>query len=259
MTNILTPADIRACKHSGRKLVMLTAYDLCSAQAAVAGGVDLILVGDSLAMTVLGYPSTRDVTPEEMLHHTRAVVRGAQNTHVIGDLPAGTCDTPEQTVAMARRFIAAGCHSVKFEGPRPDVARALAAAGIAVVGHIGLTPQTAEKFTVQGKSAADQERLLAEARRLAAAGIFLLVVECVPAALGERITGAVNVPTVGIGAGPGCDGQVLVFNDLVGLFNVFKPKFVRRYAECGREMRAAVGQYAADVRSGAFPSQAESY
>jgi 3-methyl-2-oxobutanoate hydroxymethyltransferase len=256
---MMTPADIRAGKNSGRKLVMLTAYDLFSAQAAEAGGVDLILVGDSLAMTVLGHASTREVTVEEMLHHVRAVVRGAQATHIIGDLPAGTCDTPAQAVATARRFIEAGCHSVKFEGHLPAVARALALAGIAAVGHIGLTPQTAEKFTVQGKTAADQERLAAEARDLAAAGIFLLVLECVPASLGAHLTQIAAVPTIGIGAGPGCDGQVLVFNDLVGLFETFKPKFVRRYAECGQHIRAAVGQYAADVRSGAFPSATESY
>jgi 3-methyl-2-oxobutanoate hydroxymethyltransferase len=259
MSHPLSAAEVRARKPAGPKLVMLTAYDFPSAQLAEVGGVDLILVGDSLAMTVLGHPTTRDITLAEMLHHTRAVARGARQTHLIGDLPVGTYDTPARAVEHARQFIQAGCHSVKFEGGRADIAAALAAAGIPAVGHIGLTPQTAEKFTVQGKTSADQERLVEEGQRLAAAGVFLLVIECVPAALGQRITAAVTVPTVGIGAGPGCDGQVLVFNDLVGLFEGFKPKFVRRYAACGGHMRAAVGQFAADVRSGAFPSATESY
>jgi 3-methyl-2-oxobutanoate hydroxymethyltransferase len=246
-------------KKRHEKITMLTAYDAPSSKLAEAGGVDLILIGDSLAMTVLGYPSTKQITIAEMLHHVRAVARGAQHTHLIGDLPIGTYDTPAAAVMNARSFMDAGCDSVKFEGHRPEIAQALVQAGIPAVGHIGLTPQTAESFKVQGKSMDEQVRLLNEAHALAAAQIFLLIIECVPAILGKLITEAVNIPTVGIGAGPACDGQVLVFNDLVGLFEGFKPKFVRRYADFAVQARTAIKQYITDVKNGSFPANSESY
>ena len=253
-------------KRQGRKTVLLTAYDLTSARIAVAGGADAILVGDSLGMVVLGYENTLPVTMQEMLHHCRAVQRARPGVPVIADLPYGSFHVSvEETVRQAIRLVKeGGVHAVKLEGGRKRAAviEALLAAEIPVMGHLGLTPQSIHRFggyKVQGKGDADAERLLEEARFLSEAGCFAIVLECIPAPLAERITREVQAATIGIGAGAGCDGQVLVYHDLLGLFDQMQPKFVKRYAELGRIAVEAVGRYVEEVRSGAFPAPEHSY
>ncbi len=236
---------------------MLTAYDYVGARLAEAAGVDALLVGDSLANVILGLPDTRPVTVAMVAHHTRAVRRGAPETFLVADLPYLADATPERALAAAEVLLKeAGADAVKLEGPKVEVVRALVAAGVPVMGHLGLTPQTASQkggYRVQGKDLEAARRLLAEARALEAAGVFALVLEMVPAPLAERITAALGVPTIGIGAGAGTDGQVLVFHDLLGLFEDFTPKFARRYLEGAELFRAAIRSYAEDVRSGRFP------
>ncbi len=236
---------------------MLTAYDYVGARLAEAAGVDALLVGDSLANVILGLPDTRPVTVAMVAHHTRAVRRGAPETFLVADLPYLADATPERALAAAEVLLKeAGADAVKLEGPKVEVVRALVAAGVPVMGHLGLTPQTASQkggYRVQGKDLEAARRLLAEARALEAAGVFAIVLEMVPAPLAERITAALGVPTIGIGAGAGTDGQVLVFHDLLGLFEDFTPKFARRYLEGAELFRAAIRSYAEDVRSGRFP------
>ena len=236
---------------------MLTAYDYVGARLAEAAGVDALLVGDSLANVILGLPDTRPVTVAMVAHHARAVRRGAPETFLVADLPYLADATPERALAAAEVLLKeAGADAVKLEGPKVEVVRALVAAGVPVMGHLGLTPQTASQkggYRVQGKDLEAARRLLAEARALEAAGVFALVLEMVPAPLAERITAALGVPTIGIGAGAGTDGQVLVFHDLLGLFEDFTPKFARRYLEGAELFRAAIRSYAEDVRSGRFP------
>ncbi len=248
------------CKAAGRKIAVLTAYDLPSAVIAAEGGVDAILVGDSLGMVVLGYPNTLPVTMAEMTHHCAAVVRARPGVPVIADLPYGsfhvsTTDTVRQAVALVK---ATGVNAVKLEGGRirAEAINALLAAEIPVMGHLGLTPQSVNRlggFKVQGKGSEAAARLEDEAHFLAAAGCFALVLECIPEALAARISAKLPIPTIGIGAGGGCDGQVLVFHDLLGLYDGMKPRFVKRYAELGAAARAAVRHYVDEVRSGAFP------
>lgn len=258
----VTVPAIKSSKGS-RRIGMLTAYDYPSARILDAAGCDIILVGDSLGMVVLGEKDTLGVTMDVMLHHTRAVARGAGNCLVVGDMPflSYTVST-EESVRNAGDFVRAGAHAVKVEGgktTRVEAIRAIVAADIPVMGHIGLTPQSVHAlggFKVQGKGAEAASELIAEAEALAAAGCFALVLECVPAELAAFITEKISIPTIGIGAGPACDGQVLVFHDLLGLYDGHTPKFVRRYAEIGAAMRSAVGQYLADVRGGSFPDVA---
>lgn len=259
----LSVPDIAARKR-GPKLAMVTAYDYPTARRAEAAGLDLLLVGDSLGMAVLGYESTVPVTMEDVLHHTRAVVRGAPGTHVVADLPFMSYQVSvAQAVENAGRLVKeGGADAVKLEGGRivQDRLRAIAAAGIPVMGHVGLTPQSAGSlggFRVQGRDAVSARAILADAAAVVAGGAYALVVEAVPAELGTLITARVPIPTIGIGAGPGCDGQVLVSNDLLGLEDRIAPKFVKRYAEVGVAMETAFAAYAADVRSGAFPDAAE--
>lgn len=243
-----------------RRIGMLTAYDYPSARIVDAAGCDIILVGDSLGMVVLGEKDTLGVTMDVMLHHTRAVARGAGSCLVIGDMPflSYTVST-EESVRNAGDFIRAGAHAVKVEGgkaTRVDAIRAIVAADIPVMGHIGLTPQSVHAlggFKVQGKGADAARDLIAEAEALVEAGCFALVLECVPAELAAFITEKISIPTIGIGAGPACDGQVLVFHDLLGLYDGHTPKFVRRYAEIGQSMKSAIGRYLDDVRGGSFP------
>ena len=245
-----------------KKLVVLTAYDYQTAGVLEACGVDYILVGDSLGMVVLGYDSTTPVTMEEMIHHAKAVRRGAPKSHVIGDLPLkGIEKGPAQALISSRRFLKeAGCDSVKIEWGRHAIAstKLLVSKKIPVVGHVGLTPQTAAKsggFKTRGRDAVAALNIFKQALEFECAGAFLVILESVPAELGKRITQTLRIPTVGIGAGPDCSGQVLVLNDVVGLFTNFKPKFVKRYAELDTEMKKAVGRYAADVRAGRFPAK----
>jgi 3-methyl-2-oxobutanoate hydroxymethyltransferase len=249
---------------AGRRLVMVTAYDFQMARVVDAAGVDVVLVGDSLANVVLGHDDTLSVTMAEMLHHVRAVRRGLERALLVADMPYGSFHLGErEAVANALAFVKeAGAEAVKIEGPRPEVVAALVAAEVPVMAHLGLTPQSVHKlggYKVQGRGREAREALLAAARDLEAAGAFSLVLECVPAALAAEVTAALGIPTIGIGAGPGTTGQVLVYHDLLGLEERIAPRFVRRYAELGRAAREAVAAFAADVRAGRFPSDAESY
>ena len=248
----------------GERVVMVTAYDCPQGRQADAAGVDVVLVGDSLAMVVLGYEDTLAVTVDEMLHHTKAVRRGVRRALLVADMPYGSFHLGgEQAVANALRFLKdGGAQAVKIEGDRPDVVRALVAAEVPVMAHLGLTPQSVHKlggFKVQGRGAQARERLLAAAREAEEAGAFSLVLECVPADLASEVSTALAIPTIGIGAGAGCDGQVLVYHDLLGLEERIAPRFVRRYAQLGTAAREAIAAFAADVRAGRFPDASESY
>lgn len=249
-------SDIRDMKGKER-IAMLTCYDSASA-ALMDGTVDLILVGDSLGMVMLGYESTGKVTMDDMLRAAGAVSRGAHDTLIVGDMPLGTYGTEKDALRNAWKFLEAGAHCVKIER-RPDIAAFLAAQGIGVMGHIGLTPQTIADFKVQGKHKEDAERLVDEAKQMDEAGCFSLVLECIPLELAKIITSSVSIPTIGIGAGPHCDGQVLVMHDMLGLYQKFQPKFVKRYAELGEEMKKAFARYRDEVKSGKFPEDRHSF
>lgn len=258
--------DLAAMKHRREKIVMVTAYDYPSGRLADAAGVDVILVGDSAAMTVLGHDSTVPATMEEMLILTRAVTRGARRPLVIADMPFGSFQaSDEDAVHNAVRFVKdAGADAVKLEGAGamlPRV-RAIVGAGIPVQGHIGLTPQSATMlggFRAQGRSAEKAIALLRDARELEAAGCFSLVLEAVPAPVAGRITRELTIPTIGIGAGADTDGQVLVWHDILGLYEGRAPRFVKRYAEIGEEIRAALTAYSEDVRERRFPEEQHTY
>ncbi len=242
---MITASEIRATK-GVRRLAMLTAYDYPTAFALDQVGLDLILVGDSLAMVELGYPNTREATVEMMCHHVRAVRTGAVNTHVVGDMPAGSDATPDQAVATARALVEAGADSVKLEGPKTDAVRAIIEAGIPVMGHVGLLPQTAEVFRKEGTTPEGAARILDDARALDAAGCYAVVIEAVPADLATRITEAVSVPTIGIAAGAATDGQVLVSTDLIGQLP-FAPPFVKPKANVFQIVQDAARAYVDDV------------
>jgi 3-methyl-2-oxobutanoate hydroxymethyltransferase len=257
----VTTLTLRQKKERGEPITMLTAYDYPTALALDQAGVDSILVGDSLGMVVLGYENTLPVTMEEMLHHCRAVARGAKSALLIGDMPFMSYQVSvEEAVRNAGRFLAQGnMDAVKLEGGRERVEaiRAIVGAGIPVMGHLGLTPQSVHQlggFRPQGKTALAAKRLLEDALLLEEAGCFGIVLESVPARLAEMISRRLTIPTIGIGAGAGCDGQVLVTHDLLGLFDRFTPKFVKKYANLHDEMQRAFRQYIADVQARAFPS-----
>ena len=262
----VTVPEVRAARAGGRRLVMLTAYDHPTARILDAAGVDILLVGDSVGNNVLGYDSTLPVTMEEMLHHTRAVARAARRALVVGDMPYLSFQTGRRdAVRNAGRFLKeAGAAAVKIEGgrKRADLVRSLLDAEIPVMGHVGLTPQSVHLmggYRVQGKKIDQARALVDDAVALEEAGVFALVLEGMPENAGRAVTEAVSIPTLGIGAGRYCDGQVLVFHDLVGLGEGAPPKFARRYARIGDEIAAAVGRFIADVRDGSFPSEAEFY
>lgn len=262
----LTLPELAELKRAGRKIVMVTAYDAPSGRIADAAGVDLVLVGDSAAMTLLGHESTVPATMDEMVVLTRAVTRGATRPLVVADLPFGSFQvSDEDALKNAIRFVKeAGAHAVKLEGAGPTLSRVrtIVGAGIPVMGHIGLTPQSATAlggFKAQGRTAAKALELLADARALEAAGCFSLVLEAVPAPVADRITAELTIPTIGIGAGAGCDGQVLVWHDLLGLYEGRSPRFVKRYADLAAETQRALEAYAGDVRSGAFPEERHTY
>lgn len=257
-TTILTLQEKKA---AGEPITMVAAYDYPSALAADRVGLDSILVGDSLGMVVLGYDSTVPVTMEEMLHHCRAVRRGAQYAFLIGDLPfmSYQAERSEAVRNAGRLLKEGGMDAVKLEGGRPMVATvtAIVDAGITVIGHIGLTPQSAAGlggYRVQGKTAADAQRLLEEALALEAAGAAMLVLEMIPGRVAEAISRQLRIPTIGIGAGAGCDGQVLVLHDLLGLYDRFTPRFVRRYASFCADMERALAAYRDDVAARRFPA-----
>jgi 3-methyl-2-oxobutanoate hydroxymethyltransferase len=253
-------------KRRGEKIAMVTAYDYPSARLADAAGVDVILVGDSAAMTVLGYESTVPITVEELLVLTKAVTRGAKRPIVVADLPFGSFQLSDgEALANATRFVKeAGADAVKLEGAGQMLSRvqAIVDAGIPVMGHIGLTPQSATMlggFKAQGRTAAKARQLLDDALALEAAGCFSLVLEAVPAPVAARVTEALAIPTIGIGAGAACDGQVLVWHDLLGLYEGRAPRFVKRYAELGPEIVRALEAFAEEVRSGTFPEEQHTY
>lgn len=261
-----TAPAIADMKRRGELITMVTAYDHPSARLADEAGVDVILVGDSVGTVMLGYDSTLPVTLDDMLHHVKAVSRAKPSSLVVGDLPFMSYQvSDEQAVASAGRLVQeAGADAVKLEGGERVVpaAKRIVAAGIPVMGHLGLTPQSVLAFggyKVQARGEADQERLVREAKSLEAAGCFSLVLEGIPAKLGAIVSRELTIPTIGIGAGAQCDGQVLVWHDLLGLFFGHRPKFVRRYAELGEATRAALERYVADVRARRFPADEESY
>lgn len=258
--------DLKAMKKRGEKIVMLTAYDHPSARLVEEAGVPLILVGDSLGMVVLGYDSTIPVTMEEMLHHVKPVVRGTSRAHVVADMPFMSYQaSPADALRNAGRLLKeGGAQSVKLEGGLrvAETVRMMVEAGIPVMGHLGLTPQSVNQFggyKVQGKTPAAAVKLLNDAVALQEAGAYAVVLETVPAPVAAAITQKLTIPTIGIGAGPACDGQVQVFHDLLGLITDFLPRHARRYAETGQSIIDAVRAYSADVRDGRFPTEQESF
>ena len=263
ITKVTVPA-LAEMKRQGKPISALTAYDYPSSRLADEAGIDLLLVGDSLAMVVLGHENTLAVTVDEMLHHTRAVRRAVRRALVVADMPFGSYHgTVSDGVANAVRFVKeAGAEAVKIEGSRVELVCALTEAEIPVVGHLGLTPQSVHRmggYRVQARTAEAASRLKADALALAEAGAGLLVLEGIPREVAAEITSELPVPTIGIGAGPDCDGQILVFHDLLGLTFAPAAKFVRRYADAGELMRGAIERYREDVERRAFPSDEESY
>jgi len=263
---LLQRKSLAADSTNKKRITCLTAYDYPTARLMDEAGVDVVLVGDSVAMVVLGYESTLPLTMEESLHHTKAVRRGVQRALVVADMPFGTYQGDvNEAVQNAVRFVKeAGAEAVKVEGGerRLEVIARLTEAEIPVMGHVGLTPQSVNAmggYRVQGKTAGGAEQLLRDARAVEAAGAFSIVLEGIPRELAAEITKSVRIPTIGIGAGPDCDGQILVLHDLLGLTFQEPPKFARRYANVGEVISQAVREYCADVHSGSFPSDAESY
>nr|WP_243638253.1 3-methyl-2-oxobutanoate hydroxymethyltransferase [Rubrobacter taiwanensis] len=262
----VTVPSVLEMKRRGERIAMLTAYDYPTARLLERAGVEVILVGDSLGMVTLGYDSTVPVTLEEMIHHVKAVVRGTSRALVVGDLPFGSYgESPGQAVRSATRLVKeGGCDAVKLEGGSEMVAavEAVVRVGIPVVGHVGLLPQSAGRyggFRVQGKTAAEARELLQGARDLQAAGAFMVVVEAVPAPVGEAISRALEVPVIGIGAGAGCDGQVLVTPDMLGLQEELSPRFLKRYANLAGTIVEAAGRYVSEVKEGRFPEEVHGY
>jgi 3-methyl-2-oxobutanoate hydroxymethyltransferase len=262
----ITVPELRARKTQGPKIAMVTAYDATMAKLLEAGGADVLLVGDSLGMVVQGLGNTLPVTLDEMCYHGRAVARAAQRAHVMADLPFMSYQaSPERAVESAGKLLKeGGCESVKLEGGRDfaEHVRRITAASIPVMAHLGLTPQSVHAmggFKVQGRGSEAAERMLEDARILEQAGAFALLLEGIPSELGARITQAVSIPTVGIGAGPGCDGQVLVCYDFLGMYPDLRPRFVKRFAELGQAVVDATRAYVCEVQSGAFPSEAHSF
>ncbi len=260
----VTVPYVAAAPKRGDTLVMVTAYDFPQGRTADAAEVDIILVGDSLAMVVLGHPDTLSVTMDEMIHHTKAVRRGVKRALLVADMPYGSFHLgPDHAVGNAIRFIKeSGAQAVKIEGGRTETVAALTAAEVPVMAHLGLTPQSVHRmggFKVQGRDDRAQAAILAAAIELEEAGAFSLVLECVPTDLAAEISDRLEIPTIGIGAGPHCDGQVLVYHDMLGMEERIAPRFVRRYAEVGKDSREAIARYAADVRAGRFPAADESY
>jgi 3-methyl-2-oxobutanoate hydroxymethyltransferase len=266
MDNRISITDLKAKKKRGERIVMMTCYDYPSARLLEEAGVDILFIGDTLGMTVLGYGTTIPVTMDEMLHHTKAVVRGSTRAHVLADMPFMSYQaSPEEALRNAGRLLKeGGAQSVKLEGgvTVADTVRFIVNAGIPVMGHIGLTPQSINQlggYRVQGKTPAAAVRLVNDAVALEQAGAYAVVLECVPLELAKTITERLAIPTIGIGAGAHCDGQVQVFHDLLGLFQDFVPKHAKRYADLGAQITEAVRAYASDVREGTFPTEKESF
>lgn len=261
-----TVSTFKQMKADGEKITMLTAYDYSTAKLMDESGINSILIGDSLGMTMLGYEDTLSVTMEDMIHHTAAVARGAKNALVVADMPFMSYQTSVyDAVVNAGRLMKEGrCQAVKLEGGAavcPQI-KAIVEAQIPVVAHIGLTPQSVNAFggfKVQGKSEADAQRILDEAKAVEEAGAFAVVLECVPAKLAELISRTISIPTIGIGAGAGCDGQVLVYQDMLALFSDFKPKFVKHFANAGEVMKQGFADYIKEVKDGSFPAEEHTF
>jgi 3-methyl-2-oxobutanoate hydroxymethyltransferase len=266
----VTVPDVLRMKAAGERLTMVTAYDHAFARLLDEAGVELLLVGDSLGMVVQGLPTTLPVTLDEIVYHTRMVVRGRQRALVVGDLPFGSYQaSPTQAVESAVRLVKdGGAEAVKLEGGihMARTIEAIAAIDVPVMGHVGLTPQSVHRMgghRVQGRrsgrAAGERDRVLDDARAVQAAGAFAVVLECIPLDLAAEITAELTIPTIGIGAGPHCDGQVLVLHDLIGLSDAWTPRFAKRYAEVGREVVRAASAYVEEVKGGAFPSEAQAF
>ncbi|HOI80846.1 MAG TPA: 3-methyl-2-oxobutanoate hydroxymethyltransferase [Synergistales bacterium] len=260
----VTIQQLQKMKEDGEKISMVTAYDFSQAVLVEKAEIEVILVGDSLAMTTLGHEGTTALTTDEMIAHIRPVVKGAPSPMVIGDLVFGSYnESIAQAIHSSNRLIKeGGCDAVKLEGALPDTVRAIVDAGIAVQGHLGLTPQTAVLlggFKVQGKGHDAALKLLDDARRLEEAGVFSIVLECVPEELGRVMSQIVSVPVIGIGAGRFCDGQVLVFHDMLGLFDRFTPRFVKQYRQIGQEIVGAFQEFKEEIRNGSFPSEEHAF
>jgi len=234
------------------KITMLTAYDYSTAKYMDEAGIDIILIGDSMGMVVLGYENTLSVTTEDILRHTGAVSRGSDNALIVADMVAGSYDDNESAALNAEALIKSGADNVKIEN-KPEIAKFLVENKIEVMGHVGLTPQTVTDFKVQGKEEETANRIIKMAKDLEAAGCYCVVLEGIPLDLGKKITEMLSVPTIGIGAGPHCDGQVLVVNDMLGLYDAFTPKFVKKYAHLAEDMKKAFENYIKEVREGKFP------
>jgi 3-methyl-2-oxobutanoate hydroxymethyltransferase len=239
------------------KISVLTCYDYSFAKA-IDGNVDIILVGDSLGNVILGYNRTKNVKIEDMLRHVSAVRRGTPNTFVVADLPFGSYNNEKDAIKNANLLIKSGADAIKPEG-KPEIVQFLVKSGIKVMGHLGLLPQTAEKLGIVGRDEKDAEIILEEAKKIESAGAFCLVIESIPLLLAKKITDSIKIPTIGIGAGNKCDGQVLVLYDMLGLYPDFEPKFARKYLNLKEDIKNAVESYSKDVKSGNFPSEKESF
>ncbi len=262
----VTTATLAKMKHDGEKIAMLTAYDFTMAKIVDGAGIDLILVGDSAANVMAGHTTTLPITLDQIIYHAASVVRGVERAFVVVDMPFGTCSGDEQVALAAaiRIMKETGADGVKIEGGEEllPCIKKIIAAGIPVMGHLGLTPQSIHQlggYGLRAKEEAEAEKLLRDAQLLDEAGCFAMVMEKIPAALAERVTKTVSMPTIGIGAGAGCDGQVLVVHDMLGMNKGFKPKFLRQYADLHAVMTDAIGRYVEDVKSGDFPNEQEQY
>ena len=262
----VTVPDVARMKAAGERITMVTAYDFAFARLLDEAGVDLLLVGDSLGMVVQGLPTTLPVTLDEIVYHTRMVARGRQRALVVGDLPFGSYQaSPSQAVESAVRLVKdGGAEAVKLEGGvrMARAIEAIAATDVPVMGHVGLTPQSVHRIgghRVQGRRAGERERVLDDARAVQAAGAFAVVLECIPLDLAAEITAELSIPTIGIGAGAHCDGQVLVLHDLIGLSSDWTPRFAKRYAEVGRDVVRAAREYVGEVKGGVFPTEAQAF
>ena len=262
----ITTSTLLEMKQKGEKITMLTCYDFLMATLLEEAGIDVVLVGDSLANVVLGYESTIPVTMEEMLHHCKAVTRGMKNTLVVGDMPFMSYQTSsEEALRNAGRFLKeSNVSAVKLEGGEEvlETIKKIVDAGIPVMGHLGLTPQSVNVFGgygLRGSTKEESEKIISDARKIEQAGVFAIVLEKIPSVLAKEITESISVPTIGIGAGPDCDGQVLVSHDMLGLFERYKPRFVKRYADIAQIMKKSFGDYIKEVKNKEFPAQEHSY
>ena len=246
-------------KKGKEKIIMLTAYDFQVARILDRTGIDLILVGDSSGMVVQGYADTKSVTMADMIYYVKAVARGAKTTPIIGDMPIDSCNTVEDCLKNAEQFLEAGAHGVKIEGKKTRAVEALISREIPVMGHVGMLPQMAEAYHVKGKKPEEAKQILQHAQELDEFGVFSIVLECIPESLARTITESVSVPTIGIGAGKHCDGQVLVINDMLGLDENFKPKYVKTYANLNKTVKDAVTKFIEEVSTGEYPDEEHTY